>query len=425
MIALTIGSFFAFTLLGVPIAFALGLAALAGISFSGGDLVQLAGKVLNSIDSFPLMAIPLFVLSGELMIRGKAMGPLIDFANAIVGRMRGGLALVAVQSTMVMSAISGVAVADATAIGGTLGRPLEKAYGKTFSASLVATASCMGPIIPPSAPMILYAILVGDVSVAGMFLGGVVPGLMIGIMLMVYSVWVARRRGYPPTGDAFSILNLLRSFRIALPFLAMPVVVIGGIIIGAFTATEGAAIAVLCALMLGFLVTRQLTVRDLLTALGHAASVSAIVGALIAFSSSITHIFTLERVGEVVAEAILHATNSPMVMMALVCVIILILGMFIEGNSMLIMTAPILAPVAVSMGIDPVYFGVVFVFAAVMGTLTPPVGILLFVVSSIWKVDIRALIKETFPMFMILLFILALIVIFPDLILALPRYVMS
>jgi tripartite ATP-independent transporter DctM subunit len=425
MIAVTIVAFFVFTLLGVPIAFSLGLAAAAGMLYADWDLVQLAGKMLSSVDSFPLMAIPLFVLAGELMIRGNVMEPLIALANAIVGRIRGGLALVTVQATMILSSLSGVAVADATAIGGTLGKSLEKAYGKPFSASLVATASCMGPIIPPSAPMILYAIMVSNTSVAGLFLGGVVPGILIGGLLMLYSLWVARRRGYPATGEAFSVGAFLRALRRALVFLGMPVVVIGGIMIGAFTATEGAAIAALYALVLGLFVTRALGWRGIAESLVHAGSVTAIVGALIAFSSTVTHIFTVERVGETVAGAITSLGGGPLGFMVMLCVVLLVLGMFIEGNSLIIMTAPILAPVGIALGVDPIHLGVLFVFCVVMGTLTPPVGVLLFVVSSIWQVEMRPLVREVLPMLGLLTLVLAACLVFPELVTALPRAVLA
>jgi len=425
VIAVTIAAFFVFALLGVPIAFSLGLSAAAGMIYADWDLVQLAGKMLSSVDSFPLMAIPLFVLAGELMIRGNVMDPLIALANAIVGRVRGGLAVVTVQATMILSSLSGVAVADATAIGGTLGKPLEKAYGKAFSASLVATASCMGPIIPPSAPMILYAIMVTNTSVAGLFLGGVLPGMLIGVLLMAYSLWIARRRGYPATGKAFSFGAFLQALRRALVFLGMPIVVIGGIMIGAFTATEGAAIAALYALMLGLFVTKSLGWRSIAESLVHAGSVSAIVGALIAFSSTVTYIFTVQHVGEAVAGAIGGLSGGATGFLVMLCIVLLILGMFIEGNSLIIMTAPILAPVGMALGIDPIHFGVVFVFCVVMGTLTPPVGVLLFVVSSIWQVDIRSLMREVLPMLSILALILMACVAVPELVTALPRAMMA
>ncbi len=425
MIAVTVGSFFLLALLGVPIAFSLGLAAVAGLSYADWNLVQLAGKVMNSIDSFPLMAIPLFVLSGELMLRGQVMAPLINLANAVVGRLRGGLAVVAVVATMILSSLSGVAVADATAIGGTLGRPLAESYGKTFSAALVAVASCMGPIIPPSAALILYAIMVGEVSVASLFLGGIIPGAMIGLLLIVYSLWIARRRGFPLTGEAFSLRGLLVALRKALVFLGMPILVLGGIIGGAFTATEGASIAAIYALALGVLVTRKLTFSDILRSLVHAGTVSAVVGALIAFSSVVTHIFTINHVGSEVAALIGAVSEGPMVLLLLVGAVLLLLGMFIEGNSLIIMTAPILAPVALSAGVDPVHFGVVFVFSIVLGILTPPVGILLFVVSSIWSVDVRHIMKEVLPMLGLLLAILLFCILVPQTVTYLPSLVLG
>jgi TRAP-type transport system large permease protein len=206
MIAVMLLSFFLLAVLGMPLAFAIGCAAVAGMLWDGMPLVQLASKMVHSIDSFPLMAIPLFALAGQLMIKGGVMEPLIDLANAIVGRVRGGLAHVTIVTAMGLSSVSGTAVADAVALGGTLGPALSKAYSRPWSASLVAAASCLGPIIPPSSNMIVYAVVVGTVSVGGLFMAGVVPGILIGLALMLYATVVAYRRNYPPTGEPFSLL---------------------------------------------------------------------------------------------------------------------------------------------------------------------------------------------------------------------------
>ena len=279
----------------------------------------------------------------------------------------------------------------------------------------------MGPIIPPSAGLILYAIMVGKISVAALFLGGVIPGVMIGCLLILYSIWVARRRGYPYTGVAFTFRGLFVAFRKAAIFLGTPILVIGGIIFGAYTATEGAAIAVLYSALLGIFVTRKLKLTDIFGALVHAGTISAIVGALIAFSSVVTHIFTINHVGSSVASLLAQASVGPTSLILLVCLILLILGMFIESNSLIIMTAPILAPVALSMGVDPIHFGVIFVFSIVIGILTPPVGIMLFVVSGIWNVDVKSLMKEVLPMLGIMFIILFLCILFPQLITFLPN----
>lgn len=421
MIAVIILAFFVFAILGLPLAFALGLAAVSGMLFAGFDMAQLPGKMLHSVDSFPLMAIPLFMVAGQLMIRGGIMEPLIDLANAVVGRVRGGLAHVTIVSAMAVSSVSGVAVADAAALGGSIGPHLAKAYSKRFAAALVAAASCMGPIIPPSAAMIVYAVVASDVSVAGLFMAGIVPGIVIGIAMMLMCGAIARRRNYPISGDPFSFRRVLVSLRKAFLIFLMPIIVIGGIIGGVFTATEGAAVAVFYGLVVGFLVTRKLTVADLAPAFLNAGIITAVVGALIAFSSVVTYLFTLNRVGDLLASSLLSVSRDPTVFIFLMMAVLLVLGMFMEGNAIIIMLAPIAAPIAATLQIDPVYFGFLFVMNVVLGSITPPVGILLFVVSSIWRVGMAELVREIFPLIVLLYGILAACVFFPDIVIGLPR----
>ena len=407
--------------LGMPIAFALGISSLVAMLYAGFDPIQIAGKMVHAVDSFPLMAIPLFMLAGQLMIRGGIMGPLIDFANAVMGRVRGGLGHVTIAAAMGFSSVSGVAVADATALGGTLGPALSRVYPRGFAASIVAAASCMGPIIPPSAAMIVYAVVATNVSVAGLFMAGIVPGLLIGLSMMAMCSWVAHRRGYPVTGEPFSLANLIRQTRRSILVFMMPVIVIGGIVAGIFTPTEGGAIAVVYALVIGFGVTRQLKLSDLPTALLNAAIVSAVVGALIAFSTTVTYLFTIEHVADTLAKSLLAFTSDPLVFTCLVMVVILVAGMFMESNALIVMIVPILAPMALSYGLDPVYFGFLFVMNIVLGSITPPVGILLFVVSSIWKLEISNIIRHIWPFILLLYGILILCIAVPDIFMFLPR----
>lgn len=421
MITVMLLSFFLLAALGMPLAFAIGCAAVAGMLWDSMPLVQLASKMVHSIDSFPLIAIPLFALAGQLMIKGGVMEPLIDLANAIIGRVRGGLAHVTIVTAMGLSSVSGTAVADAVALGGTLGPALSKAYSRPWSASLVAAASCLGPIIPPSSNMIVYAVVVGTVSVGGLFMAGVVPGILIGLALMLYATVVAYRRGYPPTGEPFSLPNLVRQLRRSILIVLMPVVVIGGIVIGAFTATEGAAIAVGYALLIGFGITRQLKVADLPGALLNAGIISAVVGALIAFSSVVTYIFTLELLAETLADFLRGATTSPLGFLSIVMAMLFVAGMFMEANALIIMLAPLLAPIAAGFGLDPLLFGFLFCLNITLGSITPPVGILLFVVSSIWRVSFEAVAASIWPFIVIEYGALVLCVLVPGLVLTLPR----
>src|ERR1700687_3894083 len=270
MITTIVLVFIFFSLTGMPIAFALGMSGMAGILVGGFPMVQLSGKIVHSIDNFPLMSIPLFILAGELMSRGGVMQRVIDIANAAVGRIRGGLGAATVVAAMGISGISGTAVSDAAALGGSLGPALTKAYGRSYGASLVASASNLGPIIPPSAGMILYAFLAEDVSVGGLFISGIVPGLILGFATILLVLYLSHRRQYAISETPFSFGNLLEKLWRGWAVLLMPFSVIGGIVGGAFTATEGAAVAVVYALSVG-LITRELKLSEVQPALLKAA----------------------------------------------------------------------------------------------------------------------------------------------------------
>ena len=415
--------FVVFGALGMPLAFALGLAGLAGILVGGFPLIQLSGKMVNSIDSFPLMAIPLFMLAGQLLLRGGIMERLIEWANAVVGRVKGGLGHVTIVAAMGLSSVSGTAVADATALGATLGPALSKAYGRPFAAALVAASSCLGPIIPPSAGMIVYAILAEQVSVGAMFIAGIIPGIFLGLGMMGLTTFYAYRRKYPPTGEGFSWRNVLVQTRRSFIVFMMPVIVIGGIIGGVFTATEGAAIAVVYALLIGFFVTRKLRLSDLPVALLNAGIVSAIVGALIAFASQVTYLLTAEMVGVQIGEWLRSLTSSPLMFTFIVQLLLIVVGMIMESNAAYVMLVPIISPIAVQYGLDPVYFGFLFVMNITLGSITPPVGVLLFVTSGIWRINVVEIIREVWPFIFVQYAVLLVCMLVPPIVLFLPKLV--
>jgi C4-dicarboxylate transporter DctM subunit len=420
MITTIVLVFIFFSLTGMPIAFALGLAGMAGILVGGFPMVQLSGKIVYSIDNFPLMSIPLFILAGELMSRGGIMQRVIDIANALVGRIRGGLGVTTVVAAMGISGISGTAVSDAAALGGSLGPALTKAYGKSFGASLVASASNLGPIIPPSAGMILYAYLAEDVSVGALFISGVIPGIILGLSTILLVLWQAHRRQFPISDSPFSFSNLLRAIARGWAVVLMPFIIIGGIVGGAFTATEGAAIAVAYALVLGFS-TRELKLSDVPPALLKAAITTSIVGALIGFASQVTYLFTAEMVGVAIGEWIQSITSSPMMFVFLVMVLLVLVGIPIEANASFIMLVPILAPIAAKYGVDPIYFGLLFVFNITLGGITPPVGAQLFVASSIWRVSMGEMMADLMPFIILQYTVMFLLMFFPSLITFLPK----
>lgn len=409
--------------LGMPLAFALGWAGLAGVISGGFPLEQLAGKMVYALDSFPLMAIPLFMLAGQLMVRGGIMERLIELADAVVGKITGGLGLVTIGSAMGLSSVSGSSVADATALGATLGPSLSKSYSKAFGAALVASASNLGPIIPPSIGMIVYAVVAGDVSVGALFVSGIVPGVLLGIGTMVLCAIIAKRRGYPVSGEAFSFKRILRELRRSFIVFLMPIIVIGGIVGGIFTATEGAAIAVAYALIIGFFITKKLRLSDLAPSLLNAAVITAIVGALIAFSSQVTYLLTAEMVAPRVAEWLISLTSNPLLFTFMVMVLLVFVGMVMEANAAYLMLVPIIAPVAAMYNIDPVYFGFLVVMNITIGGITPPVGILLIVTSGIWRIKVTEIIREVTPFIVLQYGLLFLFMLFPDIVLFLPRLV--
>jgi tripartite ATP-independent transporter DctM subunit len=368
------------------------------------------------------MAIPLFMLAGELMVAAGIMQRLVDFSNSVVGRLHGGMAHVSIIAGMILAAVSGAAVASASALGSTLVPALRKNYDDGYSCSVIASAANLGAIIPPSNAMIVYALMAGSsVSVGGLFMAGVVPGVLLALGFMGLASWISKRRGYPLTGEPFSFRNALVQTRKAFLIFMMPIVVVGGIVGGVFTATEGAAIAVVYALMVGLFITRELKISDLPGALFRAAVSAAMVGALIAFAAGGTFVFTIDMIPARLAEFLQDFTTSPIVFLALVMGILLVVGMFIESNAAYIMLVPLFAPVALAFGIDPLYFGFLFVLNLVIGMMTPPVGVLLFVMCSIAKLPMTEMIRNVWPFVILQYIVLLLCLAFPAVVTALPH----
>ncbi len=422
---MSLGIFLGFLLLGVigmPIAFSLGFAALVALAFSDDGFAIIPLRMMAAVNSFPLMSIPFFILAGELMVKAGIVERLIELANAVVGRVRGGLAHVTMLSGAGLATVSGAAVSDASALSTILGPSLTKAYDKPFASAIIAAAGNLGPIIPPSGAMIVYAFMAGpSVSVGGLFMAGVVPGLIITAGFMLICTWYVTKRGYPATGVAFSFANVFAQLRRSIIIFMMPVVVIGGIVGGAFTATEGSAIAVVYALAVGFFVTRRLKVADLPGILLRSAITTAMVGALIAFASVVTHLLTVDLLPMKVAALVKSITTSPLGYMALVTVVLFVVGMFLESNAAYIMLVPLLHPIALSYGIDPLHFGFLFVLNLVIGMLTPPVGVVLFVVCSINKISMREIVVALWPFITLMYGVLFLCMLFPPIVTWLPR----
>jgi tripartite ATP-independent transporter DctM subunit len=321
-----------------------------------------------------------------------------------------------------LATVSGAAVSDASALSSILVPSLTKIYDKGFATAIVAAAANLGPIIPPSGAMIVYAFMAGSsVSVGGMFMAGVVPGLIITAGFIALCSWIATRRGWAVTGEPFRLRTVLAELRRSLIVLVMPVLVIGGIVGGAFTATEGSAIAVVYSMALGFFVTRTLKLADLPGIAIRAAITSAMVGALIAFASVITYLMTVDLLPQRLSVLLHQLTTNPLAYMALVAVLLLVVGMFLESNAAYIMLVPLLHPIAIQYGIDPLHFGFLFVLNLVIGMLTPPVGVVLFVVCGVTGVRMRELVANVWPFIALMYGVLVACMLYPPLVTALPR----
>jgi len=419
---LTIVVFAVFAALGMPLSFALGFASVAILYFADFELVVMAQRMLYAVDNFPLMAIPLFILAGEIMVKSEMMDRLVSFSNSLFGRVHGGLAHVTILSGMILAAVSGAAVACASALGSALVPALRKHYPEGYTSAVIASAANLGPVIPPSNAMIVYALMAGSsVSVGALFIAGIVPGILLTLGFMAIASYLSWRRRYPLTGEPLSFQNIWVQFRRAIVIVLMPIVVVGGIVGGIFTATEGAAIAVVYSLLIGFFVTRKLRLGDLPRLLFRSAVTSSMVGALIAFAAAMTFVFTVDMVPGRLAAAIRAFTQDPYVFILLVMLLLVVVGMLLESNAAYIMLVPLFAPIALEYGLDPLWFGFLFMYNLVVGMMTPPVGVLFFVMSSITRVKMGVIVRESMPYVVFQFLVLGLCIVFPALVTALPK----
>jgi tripartite ATP-independent transporter DctM subunit len=422
MTLLIIILFLLFALIGMPLAFTLGFSSFWALVYGDMDLQILPQRMMHAVDNFPLMAIPLFMLAGEIMVESDIIKRLINFSNSLVGRVHGGLAHVTIISGMVLASVTGAAVASASALGSILVPSLNKYYDKGYSSAVIASAANLGPIIPPSNAMIIYALMAGSsVSVGALFMAGVVPGIILTIAMMILSTYLSKKKGFELTGDPVSFKNVWVKFKESIVILLMPIIVVGGIVGGAFTATEGAAIAVCYSLIIGFFITKKLTLKSLPPCMFRAALISGVVGALIAFASTVTFVLTIDLIPMKLTNFIQEFTKSPLVFTLMVMVLLLIVGMFLESNAAYIMLVPLIAPIALAYGIDPIYFGFIFVLNLVIGMMTPPVGVLLFVMCGITKISMSEMVKNSIPFIILQYLVLGLCIIFPEIVTALPK----
>jgi TRAP-type transport system large permease protein len=414
------------SVLGVPLAFAiLGASVATILLFRPGLPIELVAQhVVAGIDNFPLIAVALFLFSGELMNSGGITKRIVDFASTLVGHIRGGLGHVTVLASMIISGISGSAVADAAATGSVMVPAMKRAgFPPAFSAALCETAAVMGPIIPPSIPMVIYAILV-EVSVGRMFVAGIVPGLLMGVLLLVAVYGVSRSRGYP-FGRWGGIAAVVAAFWAALAALATPVIILGGILGGIFTVTEAGAIACVYCILIAVLVYRQLGWLELGRALVTAARGTAAVMLIVGASGLMGWLIADLQINKQAADLIFRLTDSAWIFLMVINVFFLVVGMFMDPLAALIVFVPILLPAAVSLGVDPIHFGVVIVINLMIGLCTPPVGYLIYLMANVANEPPQRVIRESLPFLGVLLLTLVATTFVPALTLALPRLILG
>jgi tripartite ATP-independent transporter DctM subunit len=408
--------FFALLMLNVPISFCIGLATLATMLLSMDllpALTTLAQRMAGGLNSFALLAIPFFVLSGLLMGRGGIAKRLIECAMALVGALPGGLALVNVMSCMLFGAISGSAVAATSAIGSFMLPEMKKqGYDTSYSAAVTAAAATTGMLIPPSNIMIVYAIASGGVSIAALFVAGYLPGILLGIALMIVCAGYAKVKGYP-TGARLPLKLVAQKVAAAIPSLFMIFLVIGGIISGAFTATEAGAIAVVYSFILAVVVYREVKVSELGNIFLKSTETTAIVLALIATSAAMSWILSYENIPQTVSQGLLTLSDNPILILLLINIILLIVGAFMDMTPAVLIFTPIFLPVAVELGMSPLHFGIMMILNLSIGLVSPPVGSVLFVACAIAKVRLEQLLKPLLPMYAAMFVVLMLVTYIP------------
>lgn len=415
-------SFVTLLLIGVPVAWSIAISALLTMMTSISMLPALttvSQRIATGLDSFALLAIPFFVLSGQLMNKGGIAHRLIDFAKTLVGSLPGGLALINVVAAMLMGAIAGSAMASASAMGSILGPEMEKeGYSREFGAAVNITSSTVGLVIPPSNVLIVYSLASGGVSIAALFLAGYIPGILTGAFLMIVASFWAKKKGYK-LGKRSTLKAVVRTFIRAFPSLMLLVIVMGGIVAGIFTATEASAIAVLYTLILGYYY-QEIKTKDLPQILLESSGTTAIVMLLIGASMSMSWVLSYENIPQDLSNALLGLSDNPIVILLIINVLLLLVGIFMDMTPAVLIFTPIFLPIITKLGMDPVHFGIVMVLNLCIGLCTPPVGSVLFVGVGIAKTTIEKVVKPLMPLFVAMIIALLLVTYIPELSLWLP-----
>ena len=420
-IAVLLISFLVMILLRFPIAYAVALSSILCLLVEGNPLTTLCQFMVKGISSFSLMAVPFFITMGVLMGSGGISQKLIDLANACVGWMTGGMAMVNIVASYFFGGISGSASADTASLGSILIPMMaDQGYDKDFSTAVTITSSCEGLLVPPSHNMVIYAMSAGGISVGALFLAGYIPGALLAASLMIGSYIISKKRNYPK-GDKFSLKVLLKQLSVSIWALAAIIIVVVGVVGGAFTATESAAIAVIYSLIVSVFIYRGLDWKGVWKALDDCVNTLSIVLILIATSAVFGNCLTRLHVPDIAARAITGVSSNPYVIALLIDLILLVLGCIMDMAPIILIATPILLPIATSIGIDPVQFGIIIVLNCGIGLLTPPVGAVLFIGSAVAKLPMEKVVKATLPFYLCMIIVLILITFIPGISMFLPN----
>ncbi|MDX4050682.1 TRAP transporter large permease subunit [Aliarcobacter skirrowii] len=412
---------FALMLVGVPVAIALGFSTLASaFLYTNLDLMGMSSKIFDGLNHYTLMAIPMFVLAGSLLARGSAARRIIDFAKSLVGHLPGGLPIAAILASIIFAAISGSSPATVAAIGSVMYGAIKQAgYNEQFAIGTIATSGTLGILIPPSVVFIVYGVI-AEQSIGKLFMAGVIPGLMIGGMMMIATYILAKRSGFK-AGKMASLSEIFRAFKDSFWALLIIFVVIGGIYGGIFTPTEAGAVSVIYAFFISYFVYKDMKIKELYKILLDSAQTSSMIFFIIASAMLFAHFLADERIPHEITQMIMNANVSPLMFLLIVNILLLIMGQFMEPSSVIMITVPLLLPIGIALGIDPIHLGVIMVVNMEIGMLTPPVGLNLFVASGITGLSMGQVIKASLPMTLVLLFGLILVTYIPAISLWLPN----
>jgi len=417
------GSLVLFLLVSVPIGIAIGLSALVTILYTGSmPLEYLAQGLITSIDSFPLMAVPFFILAGEIMGKGGVSDRLFKVANTIVGHKTGGFAIAAIITCMFFAAISGSGPATVAAVGGIMiPAMISQGYDRKFATAVVCAAGSIGVIIPPSIPMVMYGV-VGSQSIGKLFIGGILPGILVGIGLMVWAYIFSNKQGYKDLQPKSSFREFLKATWDAKWALLVPVIILGGIYGGIFTPTEAAVVAVVYGFIAGLFLYRELDLKDLPRMFVDTGVTTATIMLIVGTATAFGRILTVEQIPTQITEGLLSISDNPIVIILLINLLLLIVGCFMDTVAAIIILTPLLLPVAINLGYDPIHFGIIMVVNLAIGFITPPLGVNLFVGSGVSGLPIMTIAKATVPFFISMIISLLIITFIPQLSLYLTEF---